>query len=114
MTSEKVEQAPDGYDRIEGEAYERYLLEVVRGWAAEEERLGGNERRLIREVRLVGDEYPHWGIEMDTVNPQNGKEGTSKFPFRSDPSLFDADRPRGRTDGTEIISLMLVHIREGG
>jgi hypothetical protein len=114
MTPEIVETDPARYDQIEGEAYERYLLEVIRGSAAEEERLGNVGRRSIKDVRLVGDAYPHWGFEVDTVNPQNGKEGTSKFSFRGNPSLFDAERPRGRTLGSQIIGDLLMHIREGG
>jgi hypothetical protein len=114
MKPETVETEPTRYDQIEGEAYERYLVEVIRGWAAEEERLGAVGRRVIRGARLIGDAYPHWGIEIDTEDPGNGEMATSKFNFRGDPSLFDAERPRGKSEGTEIISDLLMRIFEGG
>jgi hypothetical protein len=104
MTPEIVKVDRGRYDQIEGEAWERYLLGLIRGWATEQRRLDVGGRKVPKEIRLVGDGYPSWGFEIVTVSTLNGRESTSKFPIGD---LKD----RGTAE--EAILDMLRYISEG-
>jgi hypothetical protein len=88
------------YDEIEGEAWEHYLLELLRAWAAEARRIGA-PCRPIDEVRLVGDSYPHWGFEIYSTDPQDKKKVISRFPI---------DDWRSRASVRQAFSDILVEV----
>jgi hypothetical protein len=80
MNPETLQGGQGKQDRIEGEAWERYLLDLLKGWAADHRRVG-KPYRVVDEVRLRGDAYPHWGFEIDFTNTKNGRQVTSRFPI---------------------------------
>ena len=82
---------PQGrYEQIEREAYERYLLEVAQGWAAEEERLedwakGTSPPWLVREVVLIFAGTKNAALEFRTYNPRSDREFTTSLPIYAEP-----------------------------
>lgn len=83
MTRKAPKADKPRYDQVEGEAFERYLLEVIRGWAAEQIRLGGADDRFVfQDARLVGTDYPHSEIEIDSVSTTNpDRKFTNRYPI---------------------------------
>jgi hypothetical protein len=93
------------YDSIEGEAWERYLFDLLSGWTAELKRLDRNPYRVVTEIRLVGDRYPRWGFEVDFTNTQNGRKATSRFPIGD---------WRSREVAMEAITEIMTAVEGGG
>jgi len=74
-----------GYLEIERRAFERYLLELVRGFAAEEERVhremeGEEFNVLVRGVELVR-EYPRTALRFELFERSRGIERQSEYPI---------------------------------
>jgi hypothetical protein len=100
------------FPAIEGAAYERYLLDLVRGYAAEQERMDSDLTPLIREIQLAGDEYPHPGFMIRTYNPRNGKEQTKMHLLYENPDFYSEDGER-RVETTRIAGDILMLARGG-
>jgi hypothetical protein len=88
--------SPQGkYDVIYGRAFEKFLLELARGYAAEEERLylehqGKEENPLVREIQLKG-EYPKTGFQIKTYDRVRDLEQTNWYFLWGSPEFFDKD-----------------------
>lgn len=85
------------FKEIERKAFERYLLDLARGWAAEEERLHlenrGKELNVqVLQIDLVG-EYPHTAFDIRCRHRANG-ESTKHFTIYQTPGWFDGDGKR--------------------
>lgn len=102
----------DQFPVIEGAAYERYLLDLMRGYAAEQERMDPDLTPLIREIQLAGDEYPHPGFMIRTYNPRNGKEQTTMFPLYGNREFYDEAGDR-IAETTRIAGDILMWARGG-
>lgn len=86
------------FEAIGREAYERYLLDLMRESAKEEERLrleNRGERRNpeIREIQLTG-EYPHTGFRFRTYDRVRDLEQTTTYPLYDNPQFFDENGKR--------------------
>jgi hypothetical protein len=61
---------PD-YDQIEGEAFERYVVDLIRTtyFAGPDDRSA--QLAVLKDVRLAGSEYPHHEVEVDSESASN-------------------------------------------
>jgi hypothetical protein len=90
------------YDQIEGEAFERYLLQVIERWAAEEARLGVTGFSVFKDARFIGGEYPHTEIEIESVSAYDpGRSFTSRYPI---------DEVRERADAKRVAAQVLEEL----
>ena len=79
----------DNFAAIEGAAYERYLLDLMRGYAAETDRIDPNPSVLIKDIQLEGDGYPHTGFRIQTYHPRTGKTKSHLFTLYDNPGFYD-------------------------
>jgi hypothetical protein len=104
----------EGYRRIERRAFERYLLELVQGFAAEAERLNreirGEELNVqVRNVELVG-EYPDTALHFQLFDRVRGVERESERRIW-DPDFVNANgRPKS---GAYVAGEILTLVRGG-
>jgi hypothetical protein len=104
------------YDDIRHKAFERYLLELAKGWAAEHERLslereGREPSILIRDVELVGG-YPHTVFQFHTYDRNRDLEQTSSWPIYESSTFYDKDLNL-RCEPEQIVSDTLMLVRGG-
>lgn len=91
-----VSPTPEGnYKVIWGKAFEKYLLELARGYAAEQERLhreiqGKEDNPLIREIQLSG-EYPDTGFLIRKYDRVRDLEQEQWYFIWGNPEFFDED-----------------------
>lgn len=92
----EVKIPPNNFDSIYGRAFENFLLELARGYAAEEERLyfekwGKTRNPEIREIRLKG-EYPETGFLIRRYDRVRDLEQQQWYFIWGSPEFFDKDR----------------------
>ena len=102
------------FREIEREAFERYVLEVVRAVAAEEERLyvearGEKPRILVRDVDLVRA-YPETALRFRITDRGRDIEQQVSYP------LWDRDyeEPGGRMKPASYIAGEMLRMVRGG
>ena len=88
------------YEAINRAVFERYLLDLARESAAEEERLHrelqGEELNIqVRDIQLVG-EYPDTRLKIKTYDRRRNREFTSSDPIWDLPEYSEkkGDKPR--------------------
>jgi len=87
----KRPKADGNFDAIQREAFERYVLDLAQRWAAEHDRLyGDNESVLIRHIELRG-EYPNTGLKIQTYDKNRELEQSSVYVLWGRPDFFDAE-----------------------
>lgn len=82
----------DNYKAIEQRAFERYILELVRGIASEEERLwreaeGSEIYAKVRKVELACN-YPETEVRLLVYSPADEREHWHSSPLWSNPLFF--------------------------
>jgi hypothetical protein len=83
-----------GYDQAEGEAFERYVVDLIKGLAAEQLRAGFVGFHVLKDVRLAGDSYPHSEVEVDSVSKNN--------PERKFTGRYSIDQAKDRETAKQI------------
>ncbi|HEY1854675.1 MAG TPA: hypothetical protein VGG40_08810 [Solirubrobacterales bacterium] len=104
------------YDQIEREAFERYLLQVARGLAAEEEQLeqaqkGTDPPWIVREIVLLSAGTRNAALEFRTVNRAGTRVAISTHQIWAEPFL-DADGKR-TANLNGALGDILMHLRGG-
>ncbi len=102
------------FREIERRAFERYLLEVVREGAIEEERLYRDSRGedmaiLVREVELVRN-YPKTALRIRTLDRARDLEQWSEYPIWD----LDYEEPDGRMKPGNFIAGQILMMARGG
>jgi hypothetical protein len=101
---------------IERKAYERYILDLLKGCAAEEERLQKENRGrefniLIRQIDLVG-EYPYVAFDIHRYHRISDRESVFHATLYQTPGWFDKDGKR-LVDTDQIVADTLISARGG-
>jgi hypothetical protein len=104
------------YDEIQRKAFEQYLLDLAKGWAAEHERLslereGREPSILIHDIKLVGD-YPHTVFQFQIYDRPRGLEQIRTHLLYESPTFFDEDLNL-RCQPEQIVSDTLMLVRGG-
>jgi hypothetical protein len=91
-----VKIPPNNFDAIYGRAFEKFLLELARGYAAEQERLqvesrGKPNNPEIREIQLKG-EYPNTGFQIRRYDRVRDLEQEQWYFIWGNPEFFDRNR----------------------
>lgn len=110
----KPKDQREAFRDIERREFERYVFEVVRQSAAEEERLyreteGKELTVLVRSVELVR-EYPETAIQFRTFDRTRGIEQRSQYPIW-DEDYMTAD---GEMKGAGYIAGEMLIMARGG
>jgi hypothetical protein len=103
------------FERIERTAYERHVLELVRGYATEHDRLDREhgiykERYEIPDAEIDG-EYPDTCIRLRRVDRHTGKELSQRFPLWLDDSFRNS---AGEMYGPEHVAADILIQARGG
>jgi hypothetical protein len=106
----------DNYDAIEEAAFQRYVLDLMRGWAAEQDRLWERNRGSKRDPRIVSIELVKAGTadaayKVTVEHLSTGKITTPHFPLHA-PAFYDSQGNRERFAG-DIVSDILMWARGG-
>jgi hypothetical protein len=105
------------YEDIERGAFERYILDLVRGYAAEQERVhrkakGTDPHILIREAKLEG-EYPRTVIRIRRYEPNRDIESWHTELLWEDTTFFDAETGGRLASPGRMASDILMRARGG-
>jgi len=108
---------PGNFDAINREAFERYLLDLVRNSAVEEERLyreakGEDLHILIRDAELQGS-YPNTVIRFRRYERARDIEDWTALPIWTDATFFDQETGERRMPPEKIAGDILMLARGG-
>jgi hypothetical protein len=108
-------EASEAYRRIGRAAFERYLLDLLRRYAAEEERqkreIFHKEPRLeVRSIEMLG-EFPRTTYKFVYVHLRRDEERTESFMLYGNPECFD-EKGELLVTGDYIAGEMLRLLRE--
>jgi hypothetical protein len=108
--------AEGNFAEIQRRAFERYLLELAQGFAAEQDRLyleqrGREDNPVIREIQLSG-EYPDTCLRITTLSRVSDREITTMQSIWRDPTFFD-DEGKARCSPERMVGDILMHARGG-
>lgn len=111
----RMREQEEGYERVGREAFERYLADLVRVSAAEEERQGreihNNPPRFeVISVKVNGS-YPSAGVDIRYRDNRRGEEGSEFFDLYGTPEFFD-ENGKPKPDADYIAGEMLRLLRE--
>jgi hypothetical protein len=89
------------FENIEKRVYERYLFELMKGWAEEYKRRDDNPRFVVEEVQLVNPGTSKAVLRLRLRDPSDNREtvqgyGIYGYPFyREDGTREDAGQAVG-------------------
>jgi hypothetical protein len=104
------------YADVEHRAFEKYVFELVKNWAAEHDNLqrkhfGRDAHIVVREVRLKG-EYPKTVIRIRVYEPNRDSERWQTHLLWQDPTFFDDEGAR-LCSPERMAGDILMHARGG-
>lgn len=112
----EVPIVPSNFERIYTTAWERFLLELARGFAEETERvhvaqLGYPHDTEIRHIELVG-EFPATHMKVTAYRPRSESELVTSWPLWRNRDFFD-EKLRPQMTPQDMIGEIMMLARGG-